>query len=377
MVINESNRQCSACTACVNICPKNAIELKENEKGFMYPIINIDRCVGCGMCVKVCQCYNITKKIDIKFIAYTRHNSVKCRMQSQSGGLFSGIAEVVFSMNGVCYGAAVCDDLVVRCIRINSVRELYKLQGSKYVQCDYNGSFKNVENDLDNGRVVLFSGTSCAIDGLTRYLKSKQTDTSKLYTCDLICHGIPSPKMIVENIDRIEKEYHKDVKKLRYRDKEQYGWHSHIETYTFTDGSAVSDKIYTDLFYSHLAFRECCFDCQYANIIEKNADITMADFWGISKTKEEDDNSGWSVAVVRSEKMLELLKIADLEVHECSIELALANNRTGNVRMPKKYDAFWSDYQKKGFIYVLKKYTIYGGIPFRLKRKVLMKLNQW
>lgn len=53
-VLYERKEDCCGCTACYAICPKSAIEMKEDEEGFEYPHINEEICVRCGMCMKVC-----------------------------------------------------------------------------------------------------------------------------------------------------------------------------------------------------------------------------------------------------------------------------------------------------------------------------------
>ncbi|MEE0919134.1 MAG: 4Fe-4S binding protein [Lachnospiraceae bacterium] len=50
----EDKRDCCGCTACENICIKNAIKMKCDDEGFVYPYIDNDKCVKCGMCLRVC-----------------------------------------------------------------------------------------------------------------------------------------------------------------------------------------------------------------------------------------------------------------------------------------------------------------------------------
>ena len=57
MLFNKRNIitpiECCGCSACYNICPKNAISMKENSEGFLYPFIDEEKCVDCGLCKKV------------------------------------------------------------------------------------------------------------------------------------------------------------------------------------------------------------------------------------------------------------------------------------------------------------------------------------
>lgn len=379
MKINIEHKACSGCTACANICPHNAITLRKNEKGFQYPVIDPNKCTDCGLCGTVCQCAETELKQSKMLRTFAvKHPGDMVRSSSQSGGLFYGLAEWVIKQGGVCYGAAVDDNLAVKQIRVTTISDLKRLQGSKYVQSDVGGSFVEVEKDLRAGNVVLYSGTSCIIDGLYRYIRCKKLDDSKLYTCDLICHGVMTPLMYEENLKRIENKEQKKIAAVNFRDK-KFGWHSHIETYTFEDNTTQSEAYYAELFYTHIALRECCYRCKYTDFYKKPADITMADFWGIEKILPdwEDDNKGISLAAIHSEKGLALLKETSLDFCEVSPESVLDKNRKGAIRKPRIYDPFWEDYFQKGYEYSLKKYTVYGGIPFRIKRKIMMFFHKW
>lgn len=263
-------------------------------------------------------------------------------------------------------------------IRVSNLSCLTRLQGSKYVQSEVGKIFLLVEQDIRAGRMILFSATSCVIDGLNRYLRLKKLDQSKVYTCDLVCHGVVSPLMYRENLKRIEGVSHKKVRAVNFRNK-KFGWNSHVETYTLEDGTALDERYYAELFYSHVALRECCYNCRYLDLSEKPADITMADFWGIEKILPDwkDDNKGISLAAVRSKKGLELLKIANLKICEVQTESVLNDNRKDAIKKPKIHEIFWQDFFQKGYEYCLKKYTIYGGVPFKVKRKILKYLHKW
>lgn len=53
-ILFENKIECCGCTACFSICPVGAIEMKEDEEGFEYPIIDIKKCVRCNRCLNVC-----------------------------------------------------------------------------------------------------------------------------------------------------------------------------------------------------------------------------------------------------------------------------------------------------------------------------------
>lgn len=378
MKINCSDIKCSACRACELICPKEAIKFEIDERGFKYPEINDKKCIDCGLCSSVCQCCVEKKENDNykSFLAYYPGNQV--RKISQSGGLFYGLAETIISQGGIVYGAALDEHLEVFQMRVKDMSNLSNLQGSKYVQSDTRRSYGQVLKDLKEGFTVLYSGTSCMISGLYLFLKKKSIDIAKLYTCDLICHGVVSPKLYQENIERIEKIEKKKIKTVNFRDK-KFGWHSHNETYIFEDESIKTERNYTELFYTHVALRECCYQCQFTEINKKVADITMADFWGICEVVPEivDDNKGFSLAIIHSKAGEQLLKSSKLYVKEVEKKQVLAKNRTREISKPFIYDKFWKDYKKYGYSYCLKKYTVYGGIKFKIKRKILKAFKCW
>ena len=366
---------CSGCTACISICPFDAIIEDYNCEGFFYPKVVSEMCLNCNKCIKVCQ---INKKIiEHNVNTYIVQNKdEKQRSFSQSGGLFSALATVILNNNGICYGAALTDSFNVVHIRVDSFDRLPLLQGSKYVQSNAFGSFKQVENDLKNGNEVLYSGTSCMIDGLLKYLSEKNVSIENLFTCDLICHGVPSPKVWMDNIN-----YHNTDNKLvevNFRDKSK-GWASHIESYKFNDGVKCFEEGYTKLFYSHVILRNNCYSCQYINPKTKPADITMADFWGVRSVDSPiaDDNTGISLALVHTSKGLKLIKSANLVIHKISFEDGMKNNMKTPAFRPKYRDIFWNDYKKYGYEYCVKKYTKKGGIKYIINKAILKMSNRW
>ncbi len=46
---NEKDR-CVACGVCVKVCPREVIHV---YKG-VYAVVNGDKCIGCGLCEKAC-----------------------------------------------------------------------------------------------------------------------------------------------------------------------------------------------------------------------------------------------------------------------------------------------------------------------------------
>ena len=64
-------KACTGCTACANICAKGAITMVPNELGFMYPSVDLNKCVDCGLCHKICPKENtLNNSKDDKYVLY-------------------------------------------------------------------------------------------------------------------------------------------------------------------------------------------------------------------------------------------------------------------------------------------------------------------
>lgn len=377
----ENTAMCNGCFTCAKVCPSDAIFVYEDKRGHIYPKIDKDKCVNCNKCRKVCPAVNTyLKDGEIAFYG-VRHNRADIVAKSSSGGLFAGLAEVIFSMGGVCYGAAYEADFSVAHKRAADSRELYALQGSKYAISNTGDTFKQVDSDLKKGIPVLYSGTSCIIAGLYSYLKCVGTDISNLYTCDLICSGVPGNKILKEYVSVLEQKEKSKCVFVNLRDKSA-GWvrGKALESYNFENGNKVSNQVYSELYTFRVMNRENCFDCPYIKPAVKCADITMGDFWGLceSTSKTFFDDKGCSLAIVHSEKGMKLLKNGDFRMFRIETsEEAMRYNRTEQHKKIRQHEKFWYDYEKRGLHYCIKKYTSYGGFLTRLRRKALMTLKRW
>lgn len=192
MINITEKHNCCGCTACVQRCPKQCISMIEDEEGFLYPHINKDICIDCGICERVCPIINQKKeKHPIKVFA-CKNKDEKVRMNSSSGGLFTAIAEEIIKKGGVVFGAKFDSKWNIRIAYTETLDGLKEFQGSKYTQAFVDNSYKDAETFLKKGRLVLFSGTSCQIAGLHNYL---HCNYDNLLTIDFICHGVPSQKL--------------------------------------------------------------------------------------------------------------------------------------------------------------------------------------
>lgn len=185
-------------------------------------------------------------------------------------------------------------------------------------------TFKSVKNDLNNDMYVMFSGTACQVAGLKRYLG--KCDTSKLYTCDIACHGVPSPIIWKEYLKHCEKKFCGKVTKADFRDK-TIGWNTHKEAIWIDDNKHILNG-YTYLFYEDDIERPSCYNCKYSNL-DRPADLTLADFWGIDRVVENfNDNKGVSLLLVNSEKGSRILNkvIGNIHCVECDLNASIKSN---------------------------------------------------
>ncbi len=297
-------KECTACSACVHICPKNCINMVSDKYGFLYPKIDNAVCINCGICEKTCPVLNTEKQeIHTDVIAYAaKAKDDGTRKNSSSGGVFSVIAEKVIKNNGVVYGAAFDENFVVKHISISSISDLDLIRRSKYVQSNLGNSFSAVNRDLKDGKTVLFTGTPCQVEGLLSYLK---TPYDNLITMDFVCHGVPSPTVWECYKTFLQKQYKASITDVNFRDKST-GWKNFSLRVEFEDGSIYCNTFgkdpYMKAFLANLDLRDACYVCKFKSTKHKS-DITVADYWGVDKiTPEIDDDKGLSLVLVNTDK---------------------------------------------------------------------------
>ncbi len=352
----DNKADCCACGACVNICPLGAIALKEDECGFLYPCINETVCVGCGKCKTVCNfqnnvCTNIPSET---FAAVTRHS--KILENSASGGIFASMAKTILNLGGVVFGAEFTNDFTIRHCSVADENQLHKLQGSKYAQSNTENTYKETKELLESDKKVLYSGTPCQIDGLKGFLGK---DYENLITVDIVCHGVPSNKMLKDYIAVIENSHGGKATAFTFRDK-KLGWG--------INGSVViNEKKYklwqsaSSYFYYFLKgwiYRENCYKCKYASM-HRPADITIGDFWGIEKEHPEylkkvgwDAAKGVSLIIVNTEKGRTFFETAKENIDYELSDFNLAANHNHQLNYPTEIgnrEEIISIYKEKGW----------------------------
>lgn len=365
---------CCGCTACASICPHDAIIMQPDVMGFLYPIVDATKCIDCGLCQKVCAFnanYDRSKNLPKPIVYGARHKDMKQVATSRSGAAFIALSDVVLKAGGVVYGAGYADHFRVVHKRATTPQERDEFKGSKYVQSDLTGVFRQVKKDLQNGLTVMFSGTPCQTSGLASYIGKKLGEN--LFLVDIVCHGVPSPYIWRDFIEYVEKKHGDTVCWVNFRDKEKFGWAAHRETFKFVNrGGKMS---FTFMFYRHIIFRHSCGKCHFTNTT-RPSDITIADFWGWEKTNPDFnlDDKGVSLLLVNTEKGRRLLELAkeDLVMFPAKLEDCLQPNMLHPTRIhPNRMD-FERLYARRGYLAAMKRY---GDIGLRYKlAKPFLKL---
>lgn len=328
--ITEKNK-CCGCEGCVQICPKHCISLSEDAEGFMYPKVDEQLCIHCGLCEKVCPFLNVPKPIVPLQVFAAKTKSEEDLLNSSSGGLFALMARKVLGMGGVVFGASFSSDYKsVYHKAIEKEEDLLVLRGSKYLQSRIGNTFAEAKTYLEAGRFVLFCGTSCQLMALRLFL---QKNYDNLLTIDLICHGVPSPKVWRKYLKEIVPENCK-IHYASFRDK-CTGWQDFSFTLSYSNPcSSQSQQIshpyaedsYMWLFLNDYTLRPSCYSCP-AKSGNSGSDITIADYWGI-QTAHPDffDNKGVGLLIINSEKGKDFVSGVGLEVRESSLYLATREN---------------------------------------------------
>lgn len=379
MIEIKNPEDCCGCTACASICPHDAITMQPDRLGFLYPSVNHDKCVDCGLCDKVCQFsenYDKSHLLSTPAVYAVRHKKEEEILKSRSGAAFVAISDYVIEQGGVVYGAGYEGKFRVVHKRATTKSERDEFRGSKYVQSDLSGVFKQIKKDLLNDKLVLFTGTPCQTSGLNSFIGKRLR--MNLYLIDIVCHGVPSPYVWRDYLTYLEKKYNDSIISVNFRDKESFGWRDHQESYILKNKGKIASKTYTNLFYNHIIFRHSCGKCFFTNL-KRPSDITLADFWGWEKSVPEMniDDKGISLVVLNSEKGTSIFDAVKEKVNYAMVNLSNCSQSRLEYPTPPHHlrPQFEEDYSRKSFKYVLKKYETpeSDSILLKLIKRIIKK----
>jgi len=358
-------KDCCGCNACTEICPHHCIPLKTDHEGFRYPEVDWDQCTHCKACVKVCPIihndHTYTERLESSevFAAYNLDDDV--RVDSTSGGIFSALAEKTFDLDGYVSGAVFRKDHTVNHIVTNDRSRLDEIRSSKYLQSDIDALYKQIRRLLMANNKVLICAAPCQIAGLYTYLRK---DHPNLITCDFICLGVNSPKVFLKYMDMLEIQHGAKATKIKFKNK-TYGWHRFSTRIDFENGKTYIKDRYNDAFMvgylkTHLFLMPACHRCEFKGL-PGQADLTLADYWGVEKNHPELDNdTGTSLVIVNSDKGRRFIKGLDEKIilKQISIEDALPYNPAlpHSVKEPPRRDEFFADLDRMNFDALTQKY---------------------
>lgn len=372
-MIKISNKsQCSGCSACYSICGRHAISMVPDTMGFLYPVVDNDKCVDCGLCDKVCafnEQYKTNDNYKKPIVFGARQLDIHEVEKSRSGGIFAALSDLILEEGGVIYGAALDKSFRVEHKRAIDKQQRDEFRGSKYVQSIIGDTFSQVAQDLKTGLKVLYSGTPCQIAGLHSFLSLKKIDQTNLLLCDIVCHGVPSPNIWQDYLNYIRKKEGQEIISVNFRDKHKFGWAYHRESFKLSDTNTYT---YTYTFYQHIMFRLSCHECPYTNL-RRTGDITLADFWGWEKTDSaiNKDDKGVSLVFVNTGKGKNYFSaISDkLIIVPTTIDKCMQPNLQHPSSMHPSRLKFEEDYANIGFEKVMKKYALMGW-KFQVNNKL-------
>lgn len=347
MIQIKDKSACCGCAACVQRCPKQCISLKEDKEGFLYPIVDEQTCIDCGLCEKVCPIINPNEPREPLKVYAAKHKDDEIRMKSSSGGIFTLLAEQIIDEEGVVFGARFDECWEVMHDYTETKEGLAVFRGSKYVQSRIGNTYQQAENFLKQGRKVMFTGTPCQIAGLKHFLRKEYEN---LLAIDFVCHGVPSPKVwrmyldetlarqgfgknTVLSHDMLRQKF---IRNVEFRSKST-GWEKFSFALTLTkaiaDGeensvllsSVFEENPFMRSFLNDFILRPACYRC-VCKTGKSSADITLGDFWGIEYVLPKwDDNKGICLVLLYKVNQLSSDNEA-YELRETSYEDAIKKN---------------------------------------------------
>ena len=365
MIEIKDKKNCTGCGACINACPLSIISFYEDLEGFIYPQIEMDKCINCHLCEKSCPMLNERQSESVGVVGYPQFFAGQLKKKNDlsevsSGGAFWAFSQAVIDKGGVVYGAVQENVDEIFHFRASDFDGIKLIRRSKYFQSDTGFTMNQVKEDLKKGLYVLYSGTGCQIAGIKQFLGKEYKN---LVTCDVVCHGVPSRKVWKKYREEKEQSEGKKIQGLVFRDK-TLGWSKNQYMITYYDGSVEKERSTKQLFHAGylkgLFYRPSCGECKFASM-PRVADMTLADFWKYKgKYTALYPDLGVSLITVNSPKGLELLEMScdllDYETTSKEIAVSSCRHLDNHPRENPDRAAFFNLFFEKGYYAAAEKY---------------------
>jgi len=364
--------QCTGCAACLCGCPTQAISMQEDAEGFLVPYIEKLKCTECGLCREICP--SLTDIYELRFespkvyAAWSLDESI--RTDSSSGGMFSVLANHVLSNSGIVFGAAFDEKFKLQHYEAKTSSELLKLRGSKYLQSNVGNTYIKVKHYLDNSFPVMFAGTPCQVAGLYSYLNN---DYTKLITCDLVCHGVPSQRLFDAYLRYLRSDGCLKFDDISFRDKKKWNCATILHD-NFVSGQDLfltgQQAYFLKAFMLSFVYRKSCYSCKYARL-PRIGDLTLGDFWGLGEDIPfyHDKSQGVSLLIVNSSRGKEVLQSCRNGLFLEERTMSEAQKRNAQIYRASEYpverDSFLVDIQTIPIDKIWKKYQLKDNLTIK------------
>ena len=371
--------KCCGCEACVNSCPQKLISMKSDKAGFLYPVLlDESKCIHCGKCLKSCPVFekNIPDRIDkrkkeLYFWVKDNDNLISC----SSGGLATYLYKSFLADGGYIVGVKYAEDIrSANFLLTRDAKNIDSFKGSKYIQAKKNNIYTSIKEALGAGNRVLFVGLPCEVAAMKR-----MSNSHDLYTCELICHGPTSGKMLSKYIALLEEQ--KGTKVIGYTSRyKNPNWKPLNSKVTYADGTEHSQLFAaTELGKAfQMLKRRSCNNCEYKNGVTA-ADLTIGDFHAAKEDRGDYNINGVSICFVNTtqgESLIALLSPDEVVMGVANHDAAIAN-RALQESMPKLpgRQRFIRKMERKGLEAAAKDFIInivlkYRKYPYRLKLRI-------
>lgn len=322
--------QCAGCMACVDICPKGAILVRDDTK-FMNAIIDPDKCIGCNACHSVCQQnFPATLHTPRQWLQGWAPENV--RSTSSSGGFGQAVMKAMIQHEGAV-AACKWDRGQLLFDLFEDESKVNDCIGSKYVKSNPAGIYKAIKQKLTEGKKVLFVGLPCQVSSVRNYVK----DHENLYTVDLICHGAPSIKLLQKSMEEYGVKM-PQIESIRFRHADKFAMETHPKRVV---PQSVQDR-YTIAFLHGISYTENCYFCRYAQV-DRVGDLTIGDSWGTEM--QEELSKGVSLILCQTDKGKQLLDWVDFQFFPVNTENSIQQNKQLQhpSAMPAERNQFFAD----------------------------------